>query len=126
MQIRTVHNRWNMYRGDSTSHKDLICTIKTPNIGLLQFKLEYRMFLANNTSNEQNCDFTVKKGYNNQQMTFYQGDTDKAIAQMHVRQNTMTKILEQDSYGLTIYANMDYAFIVAIASIIDAARDAKE
>jgi LURP-one-related len=111
-----------MYRGDSTDEKDLICTIKTPKV--IQFRPEYHVFLAGNASNEQQSDITVKKGYNSQQMTFYLGDTDKVVAQMNVRQNIKTTLLDQDSYGLTIYANMDYAFVVAMTSILDAIRDA--
>jgi uncharacterized protein YxjI len=120
---RTAHGRWHMYRGDSTDSSNLICTLKTPNPKIIQFRPEYHIFLAANTS-EENCDFKVKKGYNRQQMTFYLGNTDKVIAQMHVRKNIKTRILEQDSYGLTIHTNMDYAFIVALTSILDATRDA--
>ncbi|KAJ4768944.1 LURP-one-like protein (DUF567) [Rhynchospora pubera] len=115
-KIRSVHSRWNMYRGDSTNQSDLICTIKTPN--LIQIKPEFDVFYAGNT-NEQHCDFKVKKGYNNQNMTIYLGKTDKVVAQIYVRENMKTMMLQQDSYGLTIYTNMDYAFVVAMASILD-------
>jgi LURP-one-related len=101
-----------MYRGDSTDKKDLICTI-TPK----KFPPEIHVFLASNTSNEKQCDLKVKKGYNSQQMTFYLSDTDKMVAQI---------LFDKDSYRLTIYANMDYAFVVAMTSILDAIRDASK
>jgi LURP-one-related len=100
-----------MYRGNSTDEKDLICTIKTCKV---QSRPEYHVFLVGNASSEQQCDLKVKEGYNSQQMNFYLGDTDKVVAQI---------LLFQDSYGLTIYANMDYAFVVAMTSILDAIRD---
>lgn len=119
-KLRSVHWRWNMFRGDSTKQDNLICTIRQPNI--IQIKLEFHVFLAGNKS-EETCDFKVKKGNNSMQVNFYLGNTDRIIAQMNVRQNMTTMILEQDAYGLTVFTNMDYAFIVAITTILDADRD---
>ena len=39
--------------------------------------------------------------------------------QMHRKHNVQSIVLNADSYGVTAYPNVDYAFIVALVVVLD-------
>ncbi|KAK2647482.1 hypothetical protein Ddye_014971 [Dipteronia dyeriana] len=57
LPIRTIHNRWHAFKGESTESKDLLFTVKKSS--LIQFKTKLDVFLAKNTK-EEVSDFQVK------------------------------------------------------------------
>ncbi|XP_073114542.1 protein LURP-one-related 15 [Elaeis guineensis] len=115
-KVFTVHRRWEAYRGDSTDSKDLLFSTKKSS--LIQFKTELNVYLAANTS-EQACDFKVKGSYGERACTIYLGESDTIVAQMRRQHKLKNTIFGQDMFGVTIYPNIDYAFIVALIVILD-------
>ncbi|KAK1283692.1 Protein LURP-one-related 15 [Acorus calamus] len=103
----TVHNRWEVYRGESTNLSDLLFTAKqSSSIQLL--KTQLNVFLASNTS-ENVCDFKVKGHSFKRSWTICVGESNTIIAQMKGR----------DKLEVTVYPNVDYVFVVALVVILD-------
>ncbi|CAM8897613.1 unnamed protein product [Rhodiola kirilowii] len=107
----TAHRRWQVYRGDSTSSSDLLFSVKKSS--LLQFKTELDVFLASNTS-ESVCDFKIKGSWFERSCTIYAGNSNIIIAQMHKKHSVQSIVLGKDTFAVTVYPNVDYAFIVAL------------
>ena len=87
IQIRTVHNKWLAFRGDSTAAKDLLFTTKLSY--LPEGKSELNVFLAANTD-EEVCDFEVKGSWMRRSCTctVHAANSDVILAQ--VRSNTIS------------------------------------
>ncbi|XAR68743.1 hypothetical protein NMG60_11000098 [Bertholletia excelsa] len=115
-KIMTAHRRWEVYRGESKDSKDLLFSAKKSSI--LQFKTELNVFLAANTS-EDACDFKVKGSWGERSCTIFLGDTNTIIAQMHRKHNLQSMVLGKESFGVTVYPNVDYAFIVALVVLLE-------
>ncbi|CAA6654663.1 unnamed protein product [Spirodela intermedia] len=98
-KVLTVHKRWKVFRGDSTDDSDLLFSVKKSS--LLQLKTKLDVFLAG--KKEEVCDFSVKGSYFERSCTIYKGDSSVIVAQLRV----------------TIYPNVDHAFIVALIVILD-------
>ncbi|XP_047322583.1 protein LURP-one-related 15-like [Impatiens glandulifera] len=117
-KIRSMHGRWQVFRGESREEKDLLFTAKTTS--WLQFKTKMDVFLANNTKQET-PDFRLDGSYSESSGVIYAGDGEsKAIlAQMHKKETVKSVLLGKDNFRVTIYPNVDYAFIVALIAILD-------
>ncbi|XVF65904.1 hypothetical protein PTKIN_Ptkin09bG0288200 [Pterospermum kingtungense] len=113
-KILTVHRRWQVFRGDSNNSNDLLFSVKKSS--LLQMKTTLDVFLASNTSESQ-PDFKIKGGWHESGCTIYAGDA--IIAQMHRKHNVQSVVFGADSYGVTAYPNVDYAFIVSLVVVLD-------
>ncbi|XP_022761320.1 protein LURP-one-related 15-like [Durio zibethinus] len=113
-KILTVHRRWQVFKGESNSSDDLLFSVKKSS--MLQFKTTLDVFLASNTSESQ-PDFRIKGGWHESSCTIYAGDT--IIAEMHRKHNVKTMVFDTDTYGVTAYPNVDYAFIVALVVVLD-------
>ncbi|CAK7343656.1 unnamed protein product [Dovyalis caffra] len=114
-KLMTMHHRWEIFRGESKEEKDLLFTAKKSK--LFQFKTELDIFLANNTGEVP--DFKVKGGWQESGCFIYLGDSNILIAQMHRGHSLTTAILNTDNFSVTVYPNVDYAFIVALVMILD-------
>ncbi|XP_011042734.1 PREDICTED: protein LURP-one-related 15-like [Populus euphratica] len=114
-KIRTMHRRWEAFRGESKEEKDLLFTAKKSK--LFQFKTELDIFLANNKGEVP--DFKVKGGYGESSCSILLRDSNPMLAHMDRLHSLTTMILDTDSFGLTVYPNVDYAFIVALVVILD-------
>ncbi|XP_011014020.1 PREDICTED: protein LURP-one-related 15-like [Populus euphratica] len=114
-KIMAMRRRWEAFRGESKEKSDLIITAKKSK--LFQFKTELDVFLANNKGDVP--DFKVKGGYRESSCSVLLGDSNTMLAQMHRRHTIATTIMETDSFGVTVYPNVDYAFIVALVVILD-------
>ncbi|KAJ7950075.1 LURP-one-like protein [Quillaja saponaria] len=112
----SAHSRWQVFRGDSTDSKDLIFSAKTSSILYLKTKLD--VFLANNTT-EEVCDFRVKGSWLERSCEVYAGESSTIVAQMHKKHTAQSILLGKDNFTVTIYPNVDYAFIVSIIVILD-------
>ncbi|XP_027352221.1 protein LURP-one-related 10-like [Abrus precatorius] len=115
-KIMTVHDRWQAFRGESTDPKDLIFTLKRSS--LIQFKTKLDVFLAHNTT-ESVCDFKVKGSWFEQSCTVYAGESNTVVAQMHKKHTVQSILIGKDHFMVTVYPNVDYAFIVALIVILD-------
>ncbi|KAF9684821.1 hypothetical protein SADUNF_Sadunf04G0158500 [Salix dunnii] len=108
-KIRTMHDRWEAFRGESKEEKDLLFTAKTSK--LFQSETELDVFLDNNKGEVP--DFKVKGGGGESSCSILLGDTNTMLAQMH-RKHSLKSI------SLEVYPNVDYAFIIALVVILNA------
>ncbi|KAL2330568.1 hypothetical protein Fmac_018149 [Flemingia macrophylla] len=115
-KIMTAHDRWQAFRGESTEANDLIFSLKRSS--LIQFRTKLDVFLANNTS-ENVCDFKVKGSWMERSCIVYAGESDNIVAQMHKKHTVQSFLVGKDHFNVTVYPNIDYAFIVALIVILD-------
>ncbi|CAL5066324.1 unnamed protein product [Urochloa decumbens] len=115
-KVISMHNTWEVYRGNSTKSSDLLFTVKKSSI-LQLFKTEMFIYLASNTLQEV-CDFKMKGSFKERACSFYLGNTDTLIAQMHREHSATSTLLGTDHYGLTVFPNVDYVFISALVVIL--------
>ncbi|CAN1134216.1 Protein LURP-one-related 15 [Linum perenne] len=102
----TLHSRWEIFHGDND---DLLFSVKMSSMRNLETK---DVFLATNTK-EKVPDFTIKGCYEESSCIIYLGNTNHIVARMYRDHHTKTK-----SFKITIYPNVDYAFIVCLAAVI--------
>jgi len=74
-----MHNRWEVFRGDSTNASDLLFTAKKASI--FQLKPEVDVFLAGN-SEQQGCDFKIRGSYIERSCGFCLGNSDTMVDQV--------------------------------------------
>ncbi|PIA33943.1 hypothetical protein AQUCO_03900065v1 [Aquilegia coerulea] len=108
----TAHRRWEAYRGEST---ELLFSVKKSSI--IQFATNLHVFLASNSSKDV-CDFKIKGSWGERSCVVYQGNTENILAQMHKKHNIKSVLFGKDSFGVTVYPHIDYAFIVALIVIL--------
>ncbi|KAI3771050.1 hypothetical protein L6452_02202 [Arctium lappa] len=122
-KILSKHNRWKVFRGKSTSNSDMIFSTKQPN--MIQFKTKLHVFLANKSTSKDVCDFKIKGSWSKKKCTIYTGDSyhsSTTIAQMHKTKTSKNKKFNKGKFMMTIYQNVDYAFVVALIAIVDAMK----
>lgn len=112
----TMHRRWEAFRGESTDSKDLMFSVRKSS--MLQFKTQLDVFLAAN-SKEDYFDFKIKGSWLERSCTITLGDSSTIIAQMHRKHTASSILLGKDNFGVTVYPNVDYAFIVALVVILE-------
>ncbi|KAJ6765463.1 hypothetical protein OIU79_021624 [Salix purpurea] len=61
----------------------------------------------------------VKGGYGESSCSILLGNSNTMLAQMHRKHSLKSKVLETDNFGVTVYPNVDYAFIIALVVILD-------
>lgn len=115
-KILTAHRRWQVFRGDSTNAQDLIFSVKKSS--MIQLKSELDVFLATNTA-ENVPDFKVKGSWSERSCIIYLGLSNIIIAQMYRKHTLSSVVFDADNFGVTVYPNVDYAFIVALVVILD-------
>ncbi|KAI3841405.1 hypothetical protein MKX03_000032 [Papaver bracteatum] len=112
----SAHQRWKVYRGDSSDSKDRLFTVKKSHS--LQFKTELDVFLASNTT-EDVCDFKIKQTFRQKSCVIYRGNSDNIIAEMHKNKAVRDKVPGKDTSSVTVYPNVDYAFVIAMFAVLD-------
>ncbi|KAK8661070.1 hypothetical protein V6N13_051972 [Hibiscus sabdariffa] len=115
-KLMTVHDRWQVFRGESTEEKDLIFTVKRSSV--IQFKPKLHVLLANNP-NEDACDFRVEGSWHERYCTIFSGESNTILAQMHKKHSVESVLLGKDKFMVTVYPNVDYAFVAALVAILD-------
>ncbi|KAJ7947174.1 Protein LURP-one-related 15 [Quillaja saponaria] len=113
-QIRSMHDRWNVFRGTSTEPEDLIFTVKRSSS--IQWNYKLHVFLASNTAQDR-CDFKVKDN------VIYAGESSTVVAYMQKKDSVSSFLFGKDTFMLTMYPNIDYAFIVTVIVILDEISD---
>ncbi|KAL5715125.1 hypothetical protein ACHQM5_016995 [Ranunculus cassubicifolius] len=112
-KIITAHRRWDVYRGEDTAEP--IFSVKKSS--LIQFKTNLEVFLQSNTS-EKTCDFRIKGSWQERSCVVTHGESKVIVAKMHKDHNIKSHVLGADTFSLTIYPNVDYAFIVALIVVL--------
>ncbi|OEL31530.1 Protein LURP-one-related 15 [Dichanthelium oligosanthes] len=115
-KVFSMHNRWEVFRGDSSNASDLLFTAKKSSI--IQLKTQMDIFLASNTA-EQVCDFKIKGSYFERSCAFYLGNSNNMIAQMNRQFTVSNVLLGKDTFGVTVFPHVDYVFIAALVVILD-------
>ncbi|KAG5088984.1 hypothetical protein GLYMA_01G129100v4 [Glycine max] len=115
-KLMTAHDRWEVFRGGSTEPKDLIFSVKRSSFFQLKTKLD--VFLANNTK-EEVCDFKVKGSWFERSCVVYAGESLNIVAQMHKKHTLQSIAFGKDNFMVTVYPNIDSAFIATLILIID-------
>ncbi|XP_027069133.2 protein LURP-one-related 10-like [Coffea arabica] len=115
-KILTAHRRWKVFRGDASDDKNLLFSVKKSS--LIQFKTKLDVFLASNTK-EDVCDFKIEGSWFERSCTVYAGDSSTIVAQMHKKHSVQSVLLGKDTFAVTVYPNVDYAFIVALVVILE-------
>lgn len=111
-----MHNRWEVFRGDSTNASDLLFTVKKASV--FQLKTELDVFLAGNTA-QQACDFKIKGSYFERSCAFYLGNSNNMIAQINRKYTAANVLLGKDTFVVTVFPHVDYVFIAALVVILD-------
>ncbi|CAL5076315.1 unnamed protein product [Urochloa decumbens] len=115
-KVFSMHDTWKVFRGDSSSSRDLLFTVKRTSV--FQLKTSMGVFLAGNTA-EQVCDFKIKGSYFERTCAFYRGNSDTMIAQMKRKFTVSNVLLGKDTFCVTVFPNVDYVFIAALVVILD-------
>ncbi|OVA12677.1 LURP1-like domain [Macleaya cordata] len=119
-KIKSAHRRFQVFKGGSKDSKDLLFSAKQSS--WIQFSTKLDVFLATNTR-EDVCDFRVQGSWLERSCIVYAGDSNTIIAQMHKKHTVESVMLGKDTFTVTVYPNIDYAFIVALIVILDAIND---
>ncbi|KAI3781397.1 hypothetical protein L2E82_11411 [Cichorium intybus] len=120
-KIMSEHDRWNVFRGDSKSKSDMIFSTKTAH--MIQFKTCVHVFLENKISSKDVCDFKIQGSWSKRNCTIFMGDTSTTIAQMHKMESSENVKFVKDKFMVTIYPNVDYAFVVTLIAIVNAMKN---
>ncbi|KAI3997934.1 hypothetical protein MKX01_032549 [Papaver californicum] len=113
----TLHDRWKVYRGDSSNSNNLLFSVKRSKF--LQFKTRLDVFLSSNKA-EDVCDFKIKQNYSQKSCFIYQGNSNNnLIAEMHKNKNKTVPVHGKDKFLATVYPNVDYAFVIALRVILN-------
>ncbi|KAJ9547802.1 hypothetical protein OSB04_020345 [Centaurea solstitialis] len=108
-KLRSIHGRWQAFRGENSSHKDLLFGVKKSMAAKHETELD--VFLVENKE-ETVCDCKVKGDWETKSCTIYGHDGCTSLAEVHDKENI------KDTFGITVYPEVDYAFIVAIVAIL--------
>nr|XP_043611393.1 protein LURP-one-related 10-like [Erigeron canadensis] len=112
---RSIHRRWQAFRGDSTSAKDLIFSTKKTT--LIQRGTELNVFLSDNK--EENVgDYKVTGDWKKRSCTIYSYDGSTLLAQMQDNHIDTCMDSDKDTFGILVSPNVDYALVVALMVIL--------
>ncbi|KAJ9543222.1 hypothetical protein OSB04_022929 [Centaurea solstitialis] len=114
---RSIHRRWQAFRGESKSAKDLIFSTKKSSV--IQRKItELNVFLSQNKE-ETVGDFKVVGDWKKRTCTVYSFDGATILGQMH-NNHIDTGLLESEknTFGITVFPNVDYALVVSLMVIL--------
>jgi len=110
-KLLSLHETWEAYRGEGTKQENLIFTAGKST--LFQLRTSLNVYLGNNS----HSDFKVKGSFFERSCTIYQGRT--VIAEMRRKYTVSQVLMGRDTFTVTVYPGVDYAFIVALVVILD-------
>ncbi|XP_012838316.1 PREDICTED: protein LURP-one-related 10-like isoform X2 [Erythranthe guttata] len=110
----SAHKRWEVFRGESSDAEDLLFSAKTSSI--VQFKTELDVFLSENPD-RNSWDFKVVGSWLERSCVIYDKNSTP-IAQMQKKHTLCNTVLGKDTFGVTVYPQVDYAFVVALVVIL--------
>ncbi|XP_052299128.1 protein LURP-one-related 10 isoform X2 [Citrus sinensis] len=115
-KLISAHEKHYVFRGNSTDSKDLLFTVGKSK--MIQLKTTLNVYLASNNKQDV-CDFKIKGSWLERSCIFYAGESKAIVAQMQKRITAGSVMLDKDRYTVTVYPNIDYAFVVALIVILD-------
>ncbi|KAI3507307.1 hypothetical protein L1887_22249 [Cichorium endivia] len=121
-KLTSARKRWQCFRGDSTDPRDHVFTAKQSN--RTQFRTSLEVYLASNR-NQDVSDFHVKGNWFEKCCTVYAGESTTVIAEINKKKNVQSTMFGVDAYNVTVYPNVDYAFVVALTAILNEINDEK-
>nr|KAJ0193473.1 hypothetical protein LSAT_V11C800434150 [Lactuca sativa] len=80
------------------------------------------MFLAKKTSRKDVCDYKIKGSWSKRNCTVSMGDTSTTITQVNKIQSSENIKFIKVKFMVTIYPNVDYAFVVTLIAIVEAMK----
>ncbi|GJX92472.1 LURP-one-related 15-like protein [Tanacetum coccineum] len=113
-KVRSAHNKWVVFKGDSSDLNDLIFTTKLS--APMQLKISLDVFLGCNEKDV--CDYKVKGSWHDQSCTIYVGESTTVVAKMDKKHMVQNVALGKYTCIVTVYPNVDHAFIVALIVIL--------
>ncbi|XP_065007280.1 protein LURP-one-related 10-like [Musa acuminata AAA Group] len=114
-KILTLHGICRVFRGESTDSKDLLFSVKMSSL-LQFFKTKLHVIMASNT-NEDACDFKIKGRYFRSSCTVHRGESNSIVAEMRRKITVKSVLLGKDTFSVTVYPNVDYAFVASLILI---------
>ncbi|KAM0061331.1 putative tubby-like protein [Helianthus debilis subsp. tardiflorus] len=114
-KLRSIHGRWQAFKGESTTNKDLLFSVKKSSAPKHETELD--VFLVENKE-ETECDCKVIGDWDTKSCTIYAQDGSTALAEVHDKQNITNVAQGKDTFGITVYPEVDYVFIVALVVIL--------
>ncbi|GKV51623.1 hypothetical protein SLEP1_g58258 [Rubroshorea leprosula] len=119
---QTTHNRWQVFKGESTDSSDLLFIAKRSSTAMFQSKTKLDVFLANNKE-QKVCDFKVEGSWSDTPYVFYMGESSSVVAQMHKKTKVEGVLEGKKKMMVTVFPNQDYGFIVALIIILTAINE---
>ncbi|KAK8959908.1 hypothetical protein KSP40_PGU006114 [Platanthera guangdongensis] len=113
-KVVTVHDSWQAFAGDSTDDKDRVFNMRRRSSNTPSEDV-WLVFLVANTK-EEVCDFKIIGSYHKKIYTFYKGDSSSIVAQV-TKEHNVKLSKKKETFGATISANCDYAFVAALITI---------
>ncbi|KAK9054893.1 hypothetical protein SSX86_025972 [Deinandra increscens subsp. villosa] len=114
-KLRSIHGRWQAFKGESTAHKDLLFSVKKSSTP--KHETELNVFLVENKE-ETVCDCKVMGNWETKSCSIYAQDGSTILAEVHDKQNITNVVQGKDTFGITVYPEVDYVFIVALVVIL--------
>ncbi|GMY25637.1 protein LURP-one-related 15-like [Fagus crenata] len=123
-KIISRRSRWQVFRGESEDPSDLIFSVRQSS-AFHWTKTKYYVYLANN-NNEDVCDYKIEQsGSCKRSCIIYAGVSSTVVAQMHEKRTVKSVLTGKDNFMVTVYPNIDHAFIIALIVILDAIDESR-
>ncbi|KAL4310669.1 hypothetical protein GQ457_01G024050 [Hibiscus cannabinus] len=122
-KMMSAHDRWQVFKGESTDASDLLFSAKRSS--MFQLKTNVDVFLANNIK-EKVWDYKVKGSWSESSCVVYAGESSTIVAQMHDKDTVESILIGKDKFMVTVYPNIDYAFIVILDAINSSGEGGRE
>ncbi|KAJ0442339.1 putative tubby-like protein [Helianthus annuus] len=119
-KLMTGHKQWKVYLGDSIAKSDMIFSTQAAHV--VGSRTNVHVFLANKKRKKDPWDFLIKGSWSKRNCTIYMGDVSNIIAQMRTMEVSVNERFVKDRFMLEVFANVDYAFVVALIAIVDATK----
>ncbi|XLR20004.1 hypothetical protein HN51_066759 [Arachis hypogaea] len=111
--MQVLRSGWEAFRGESTEQRDLTF-IREP-AKLFQRETKMKVFLANNST--QVCDFKLVKASSfGRSWVVTIAESNTVVAQITRKPG---RIISSEKFMITVSANIDYAFIVALTVTLE-------
>ncbi|KAL7587576.1 hypothetical protein Lser_V15G39516 [Lactuca serriola] len=114
-KLRSIHGRWQAFKGERATHKDLIFSVKKS--AAPKHETELDVFLVENKE-ETACDCKVTGDWETKSCNVYAQDGSTILAEVHDKQNITNVVVGKETFGITVYPDVDYVFIVALVVIL--------
>ncbi|MED6156518.1 hypothetical protein PIB30_014913 [Stylosanthes scabra] len=109
-KIISMHDRWRVFKGDSTNSSDLVFSVKRSTFLVPQKKnIDLNVYLASNNSKESVWDFKVSAGAQKKSCDICANGSSTLLAKMK----------NEEAFEVEVQPNVDYGFIVALLTIVD-------